>query len=167
MKHLQFECYTWMCTFETSGVVKPHCTAQLRDRGCEQAEEKQGERCQTTPCKSWSLYVRHHLHRLPAPLAFSEQQNNRVSCTLSLCLHLPPSQAPALASCPRRTVTCGHALGQRINIGRVKANNNDHNENNVFVFRKGLSLLLWVDSIQIVLHDIKEHTNLKTTSYPM
>lgn len=26
MKHLQFECYTWMCTFETSGVVKPHCT---------------------------------------------------------------------------------------------------------------------------------------------
>lgn len=59
--------------------------------------------------------------------AFAERQSSRVSCTLSRCLHRPPSPdrswpAPALASCPRGTVTRGNALGQK----KIKTVN-DHN----------------------------------------
>lgn len=93
-------------------------------------------------------------------VAFAEQQTNHFSCTLFLCLHLSPSQdwsrlAPALASCPRRTVTCGDALG-KVNVDRVKPNINNHNENNGFPLRKGS--VLWLGYIQIVLDDVKKST---------
>lgn len=114
--------------------------SQLRDRGV----NKQRKNKKSGAKQHWSLYVRHHW--LPAPLAFAEQQNNRISCTLSLRLHLPPSQdrtwpAPALASLSQED---GDLWGcfvkqnkTKTNVGRVKANMKDHHENNVFVFRKG------------------------------
>lgn len=110
---LTFESYTWMCTFETSGVVKPYsfhsyATEVWTSRG-------KTEWCKNPLCKSWSLHVRPYLHRLCASWPLPNcRATASPACFHFVFVSLSPSQdwswpAPALAVCPRRTVTCGNA----------------------------------------------------------
>lgn len=143
MKHLQFECYTWMCTFETSGVVKPHCTHSYAT----EVWISRGKTRRVVPNNT--------VQKLEPRRASS-----LTSCTFGLCraaeqphlLHAFSSSSSPSLSRPAMTSTSVASLPQKDgdlwgcfvkpkkkkkNVGRVKANMNDHNENNVFVFRKG------------------------------
>lgn len=97
---------------------------------CERAEEKQEEWCKTTPCKSWSLYMRHHLRRPPAPWPLPSSRPTAPPAHLSL------SSSPSFSRLVM-TSTSACLVSQKdgdlwecfgkINVDRVKPNINDHN----------------------------------------
>lgn len=77
---LTFDCYTWMCTFETSGVVKPHSTHSYATEVWTSRGKTRRVVQNNTVQKLEPLHASSS-SQTSCTLAFAEQPSNCTSCT--------------------------------------------------------------------------------------